>query len=196
MKIRNATPDDAPFIAEAIMAAVGEDIVNHLAGENNNRKDIHDIFTRLAQRDDSQYSYLNTRIAVSDAGIPMGACISYDGEDLIRLRRPFFKEANEILGWGLEIEEIDSLPGETDADEFYLDTLMTLPQFRGKGVASELIRDAAKKARKAGKPLGLLCDTDNFPARKLYNSLGFEYINLRPFAGHDMNHLQKPIPKE
>ena len=87
-------------------------------------------------------------------------------------------------------EEIDALPGETEPDEFYLDTLMTLPDYRGRGVARALIIDAGEKAGKAGKPLGLLCDLDNQRARKLYDSVGFREVGLRPFAGHEMAHMQ------
>ena len=94
------------------------------------------------------------------------------------------------LGWDMNPDEIDSLPGETEADEFYLDTLMTLPEYRGKGVARALIADAALKAQRAGKPLGLLCDKDNDRARRLYESVGFVNVGERPFAGHLMTHFQ------
>ena len=67
---------------------------------------------------------------------------------------------------------------------------MTIPEYRGQGVASALIKDAKEKAIKTGKPLGLLCDIDNSRARRLYDSIGFRSCGLRPFAGHEMNHLQ------
>lgn len=97
--------------------------------------------------------------------------------------------ANEILGWQLTPEEIDALPGETDPDEFYLDTLMVLPDYRRRGVGRALINDALIKARSAGKPLGLLCDIGNDRARRLYDSSGFACVGQKPFAGHLMNHL-------
>ncbi|MDE5880946.1 MAG: GNAT family N-acetyltransferase, partial [Muribaculaceae bacterium] len=117
-------------------------------------------------------------------------CVSYDGAELRRLRRPFFAEANKTFGWGMTPEEIEAVPGETEPDEFYLDTLMTLPEYRGHGIGEALIRDAKLKADEAGKPLGLLCDTDNDRARRLYDRVGFLDRGRRPFAGHDMNHLQ------
>ncbi len=190
MTIETATPNDASLIADAILEAIGPDITGNLAGDNNTEQDVHSLFARLAARDDTQYSYLNSRIARDDNGDPMGVCISYDGARLKELRRPFFIEANHNLGWNITPEEVEALPGETEPDEFYLDTLMTLPSFRGKGVGRALIDDAAKKASKSGKPLGLLCDTDNTRARGLYESAGFRNIGLRPFAGHMMNHMQ------
>lgn len=191
MIIENASKADASFIADAIIAAVGPEITAGLAGDNHTEKDVHDIFRRLAEREDSQYSYRNARVARNDDGEAMGVCVSYDGADLKRLRVPFFEEANSVLGWGLTPEEIESLPGETSDDEFYLDTLMTLPGFRGRGVAKALISDASDKARRTGKPLGLLCDIDNDRARRLYDSLGFKEYGLRPFAGHEMHHLRR-----
>ncbi|MDE6693270.1 MAG: GNAT family N-acetyltransferase [Muribaculaceae bacterium] len=190
MTIENATREDAPFIADAILEAIGEDITLDLAGESLSAKDVHDLFQRLAERDDTQYSYLNTRIVRNQEGEPIGACISYDGGDLRTLRIPFFREANETLGWGLTDEEIEEWPGETEPDEFYLDTLMVLPQDRGQGIARALIADAKLKADRGGKPLGLLCDLDNDRAHHLYESVGFRNLGERPFAGHIMHHMQ------
>lgn len=190
MTIRNASAEDAPLIADAILEAVGEEITAHLAGDRHSRKDVRGIFQRLAQREDSQYSYLNSRIACDEDGKQMGVCISYDGAELRRLRRAFFEEANATLGWGITPEEVEEVPGETDEEEYYLDTLMTLPEYRGRGVGEALIRDAAKEARRVGKPLGLLCDVDNARARRLYDRIGFRSRGLRPFAGHQMHHLQ------
>lgn len=192
MTIENARPEEAPLIADAILGAVGDEIVGHLAGTEHTREDVHGIFRRLAEREDTQYSYLNSRIARDDPGDPMGVCVSYDGAALKRLRRAFFAEANEVLKWGMTAEEIEALPGETIPEEFYLDSLMTLPEYRGRGVGRALIEDAALKAKKAGKPLGLLCETDNRQARRLYDSVGFRPVGRRPFAGHEMDHLQLP----
>lgn len=190
MNIETATPKDASLIADAILAAIGDELTDHLAGANHTRREVHDLFMRLAAREDTQYSYLNTRIARNGNGDAMGVCISYDGADLKRLRRPFFAEANENLGWNMTEDEIENLPGETEPDEFYLDTIMTLPQYRGRGVGKALIMDAAAKAAYASKPLGLLCDIENHSARRLYDAIGFRESGVRPFAGHDMYHLQ------
>lgn len=190
MKIETATREDASLIADAILSAIGDELTDNLAGEHHTRQEVHDLFMRLAEREDTQYSYLNSRIARNTDGTPMGVCISYDGAKLMRLRRTFFEEAVRTLGWEMTKEEVDALPGETEPGEYYLDTLMTLPEYRGKGVASALIADAQTKARNAGQPLGLLCDKDNNRARRLYESVGFRQVGERPFAGTVMAHLQ------
>ncbi len=189
IRIIDATPEDADMIAHGIMEAVGEEIVSHMAGEKT-REDVFGVFSRLARCEDSQYSYLNTRIALMPDGSKAGVCISYDGGRLIELRRAFFEEARHTFGWEISPEEVDALPGETCEDEYYLDTLMTLPEYRGHGVASALIRDAAAKAGKAGLPLGLLVSDHNPEARRLYDSLGFRPAGRRPFAGEEMTNLR------
>ncbi len=189
-KIEDATAADAPIIADAILEAIGEEICLGLAGDEHNVEDVHALFARLAARTDTQYSYLNTRIARDEHGAVAGVCVSYDGARLKQLRRAFFAEANKSLGWSMTDEEIENVPGETEADEYYLDTLMTVPEHRGHGVGRSLIMDAHAKAAATGKPLGLLCDIDNDRARRLYDSVGFEMCGLRPFAGHEMYHLQ------
>lgn len=190
MKITDATPEEASLIAEAIMAAIGPEICQGIAGETHSLADVKTLFTRLAAREDSQYSRLNTRVARTDDGTPMGACVSYDGALLRPLRRSFFQEANQLLGWAMTPEEIEKVPEETSADEYYLDTLMVLPQYRGQGVARALIADAAQKAKSARKPLGLLCEANNAPAYRLYTTTGFREIGNRPFAGVQMRHLR------
>lgn len=189
MIIETATAGDASLIADAICEAIGYEHVEQMAGTDHTDREVHDIFARLAARPDTQYSYLNSRIARDETdGKPMGVCISYDGADLRRLRRTFFAEAVATLGWDITPEEVEALPGETEPDEFYLDSLMTLPQYRGRGVGRALIDDAAAKAARAGKPLGLLCDKSNRRARRLYELMGFTKIGERPFAGAIMDH--------
>lgn len=191
IKIIDASPQDASLISDAIMAAVGEEIVDSMAGEKS-RADVHHVFETLAQREDSQYSYKNTRIALASDGQKAGVCVSYDGGELRKLRRSFFEVANEVFGWGVSDEEVERLPGETNGEEFYLDTLATFPAYRGHGIASALIDDASKKAKKAGLPLGLLVADHNHDARKLYEKRGFQPVGRRPFAGEMMTNMRMP----
>ena len=191
IEIKDATPADAPLIAWAIMEAVGPGLVASMAGDHS-VEDVRGIFTRLAARTDSQYSYLNTRIAHLSDGTKAGVCVSYDGGSLLSLRRAFFEEANRVLGWNLSTEEIELVPQETCGEEFYLDSLAVLPQFRGQGIASSLIADSAQKAAAAALPLGLLVADDNPKARTLYEACGFRPVGRRPFAGEMMTNMRRP----
>lgn len=186
MEIADAIKDDAPLIADAILTALGEEIVADFAavcGFENVRK----IFTNTAARDDSQYSYLNTIKCVTREGTPVGFLIAYDGARLHELRKAFFEEFENVTGISIK----EKMPDETGPYEFYLDSLAVIPEFRGKGIASSLIETIGKRAAQIGKPLGLLCDKKNLNARKLYEHLGFRKVGESYFASELMDHLQR-----
>lgn len=185
MKIINAEKKHAPLIARSVMAGVGDEICSDFAGENHSLADVERLFTELAERDDSQYSYLNTLVAVNDDGEAVGACISYDGARLHELRKPFFEAVSRLLG-----RDMSDIQDETDPTEYYLDTLAVLPEYRKQGIASALLKASVEKARKGGKPAGLLVEKENTRARRLYESLGFRQVGERPFAYVMMDHLQ------
>lgn len=189
MEITDARREDAPLIARAIMEAAGEELCSRLAGNAHTQEELKEMFTQLAASEDSQYSYRHTRIAVDSQGNPFGVCISYDGAEIKRLRRPFFTLANKTLGWNLRQSTVERLPTEADQGELYLDTLMVLPGNRHRGIGAALIDDALEKARGLGKPLGLLCEPDNEGALRLYKSKGFRREGYRKLAGIAMHHL-------
>lgn len=186
-KIVPATPSDAGFIADAVMTAIGRDICLKMAGDVDRLDLLREVFTRLGAMEDSQYSYLNSSIAFDPMGNRAGAVICYDGALLHRLRLAFIRVSNDLLGWNLS--EID-FTDETSADEVYLDSLMVRPEYRRRGLGGLLIAEASRKAKEAGKPLGLLVDYDNPDARRLYIAQGFRSVGSRKFAGVDMEHLQ------
>lgn len=189
MKIIPSLPEHAPLIGKAVTMAIGNELAAELGGPDHTVADVEALFASLAARPDTQYSYLNSLSAVDDAGNVMGIIVGYDGARLIELRRVFFAEAAKQIG--LETEgEVDDLPVETSPDEFYLDSLAVMPEYRGRGVATALIEAAGERARECGKPLGLLVDKTNSRARRLYESLGFRQIGERYFAGELMDRMQ------
>lgn len=191
ISIRRAEKADAPFIAEAIMMAVGDELVDSIAN-GHGREAVKRVFTHLAETENSQYSYRNSSVAMTPEGEIAGIVVAYDGAILIEARRMFFNLAKEQLGWDIYELVADGEPEvETDASEFYLDSLAVWPSFRSRGVASALISEVERLAASAGKPVGLLCAAHNHGARKLYERLGFREVGQRPFAGEMMSHFQK-----
>lgn len=185
-KLRPARREDAPDIARAVLMAVGEEIATALGGSADRRKLVDETFERTAARDDSQYSYRNAIIAEAPDGSTAGVIVAYDGARLHDMRPAFCEEANAVMGYNIKSEDI---PDETTPDEIYLDSLAVWPEWRGNGLARRLIEAAVDAHRDAGKPVGLLCDPDNDRARRLYESLGFRIVGMRPFAGVDMHHM-------
>ena len=183
--IREAEPRDAKQIARIITMAFHPDLCENMSGGNGTDV-IFDLMQRLALREDSQYSYRNTLVCEVDGDVAGGAC-GYDGKDLKRLREALFADLREH---GLPVP--DGLTEETEEGEFYIDSLAVFLEYRGHGIASELIGAMVRRAAERGiRATGLLVDTDNPLAERLYLRLGFERVGVKPFLGHTMYHMQK-----
>lgn len=185
MNTLQATKRDAADIARLIMMAMSEDCCRFLAGEKKALADFERMMTELAEQDFSQYSYANT-IVVRDAdGSVMGACVAYRGDRLHTLREAFFDAAKRHLD-----RDFTGIDDETEPDEYYIDSLAVYEKHRGKGIATALLRAAIAKARSEGLSAGLLVDTANPNAERLYRSVGFHFVNEKMWGGHKMKHLQ------
>jgi ribosomal protein S18 acetylase RimI-like enzyme len=82
--------------------------------------------------------------------------------------------------WRLARQGSKAAPKPPD-DAFYVDALATSPDFRRRGVALALLRDAERQARERRLPtLALDTRAENDGARKLYERFGFEIGEERP----------------
>ena len=72
------------------MMAIGDEICADFASPDHSTDDVERLFTHLASLDDSQYSYLNTLVALDENENVVGVCVGYDGARLHQLRRHFF----------------------------------------------------------------------------------------------------------
>ena len=184
MKIIPARKKDAHFIARSIVWAVGEELARKLAGNDHTPEDVHTLFRELAEREDTQYSYRNTIVAIDDNDEAVGALIAYDGAKLRILKEPFISACREKFG-----KDMSAMGDECDADEYYIDTLAVDPAYRGRGIARRLLEAGVDMAKPVGKPAGLLVEKNNHRARHLYEKTGFRKIGERPFASEIMDHL-------
>ena len=178
--IRQATIDDANLIAYAVGTAIGEESVQEHLGAN-----WLDIIAEISRLNISQYSYHNALIAEVDNS-PAGVIVAYDGALLDQLRTQTLCVIHRYN------PNFSFTEDETEAGEYYLDTLCVLPQYRKQGIATQLITALCNKAFAEGHTrIGLIVDFDNPNAERLYTSLGFQHIKTRIFLGHQMWHLQK-----
>lgn len=176
--IRAARRDDAELIAEAVCMAVGYDTSHP----------IYPVFLSLAQRRHTQYSYCNALVAEVD-GVAAGAIMGYDGARLAELRKPIYPLLERYLG------EVPHIEDETEAGEFYLDSLGVRAEYRGRGIGGALLAALRDKAFGEGHSrAGLIVDYDNPKAEKLYASLGFRRVGTKRFLGHNMWHMQCDSP--
>lgn len=186
MTITEAKPTQARSIARLIMEAMNYDCCQYYAGEQHSLQDFENLMTALVERDDSQYSYRNTLVALDEAQSVVGACVAYDGKELHRLRRAFIDGAREAFD-----QDFSRMQDETSEGEFYIDSLCVSKAHRGHGIASELLRAMIERARERRiAAVGLLVDKGNPRAERLYERLGFVYKNDTTWGGHPMRHLQ------
>jgi len=189
MKIVPASIEQAESIASLIMMAMNHECCQNFAGPHHTLEDFHRMMTALVRRDDSQYSYRNAMVALDDTTsdnkpVVAGVIVGYDGADLHRLREAFLQAAKEFLD-----QDFRGMDDETQAGEYYIDSLAVDTRYRHQGLATLLLRKLIdQKGRK--QPVGLLVDKGNPSAERLYRSLGFEYVNDTTWGGHEMRHLQ------
>ena len=178
--VRKATLDDAATIAQAVAMAIGDEgALRNYCGD-----DYTVVLTAIAHREHTQYSWQYALIAECD-GSPAGAIVGYDGADLYPLREGTFATLREIIG------RVPTIVDETEAGEYYLDSVGVLPQFRGIGIGRALVVALCGKAFAEGhERVGLIVDQENPHAEKLYTSLGFQRVDTKSFFGHKMWHLQ------
>lgn len=182
--IRKATKEQAPELAQLIMMAMTHECCQHFCGEGHGLEDFRHMMTMLVEREDSQYSYKNTIVAL-DGDRVAGIAVSYDGSQLHPLRQAFVEMARKWLN-----KDHSGMDDETQAGELYLDSLAVLPTHRRQGIASRLLAAAAERARELGiSRVGLLVDKGNPDGERLYLSAGFRYANDSEWGGHPMKHL-------
>ena len=189
IKIENAQKWQANVIARLIMEAMNHECCQWFAGPNHNLKEFHQLMTKLVECEDSQYSYINTLVAITDKNEIAGICVSYDGARLKELRQAFIEGA--LTDFGRDFSDMND---ETAAGELYIDSLCVDKVFRAKGIAKQLLESTIEKGRKLNLPTGLLVDIGNPQAERLYHRVGFVYVDDNQWGGHKMKHLQKQLP--
>ncbi len=179
--VRSARKSDAPIIAQVVAMAIGDEI----ALCNYCGKNYLAVLTEIARRKGTQYSWQNAYIAEFDGSVA-GAVVGYDGAKLKELRDGTLAIIREHTG------RIPTIVDETEAGEYYLDSVAVMPKSRGLGVGTLLIDVFCKNAFSEGaKQVGLIVDMENPTAERLYTSQGFEPVGERTFFGHQMRHLQR-----
>lgn len=182
--IHEATKSQAAEIASLIMTAMTDDCCLYFCGDGYGLADFRKMMTLLVEREDSQYSYKNTLVALDGEKV-VGISVSYDGGKLHQLRQAFIASAKKYIG-----KDHSGMDDETQAGELYLDSLAVLPEYRRHGIARRLLRATKERADKMGLPcVGLLVDKGNPSGEALYSSVGFRYANDSTWGGHPMKHL-------
>ena len=177
--IRKAVKEDALFMAERILWAIGV--------PDAKDSDAETLSTVCAMKD-VLYSYENTLIAEVD-GERVGIMISYDGALYSTLRVKTFSNVGDALKC-----DFSNMADEAKAGEYYLDTLAVSPDMRRKGIGRALLTAALERGRKTGiEKATLLVSPKNTPALRLYSSLGFKPTRMVHAFDHNYLHMERPL---
>ncbi len=183
MIIRPATKKDASVIAELFLLAWPVEQI--LESNGLSYQQLHKAITAVAAQSDTIYSYENTIVAEIDGKV-VGAMCAYDGADYLRFKQPVV----DMLGPDSGFAQLK----ETEAGEFYLDSVGVFPEFRGRGIASAIFQAQFARAASSGHTrVGLIVDVDKPEAEALYRRLGFLHQGNKDFFGHPMKHMVRPL---
>ena len=167
LSIRPAVKEDAPLIAQCVLAAVGL-IDMSLPPEKENCKEFP-VARRVCAEPDTLFSYNNAVIACID-GEDAGALVSYDGALYAKAREKTFRMFREELG-----NDNSGYAMETGPGEYYLDSIALRPEFRGHDMGLDILRDTILKARDKGfRRFTLIVDVDAPRKIAYYSRLGFK----------------------
>ena len=185
IRIQEATREQSADIARLIMMAMTDDCCLYFCEVGYGLDDFREMMTMLVKREDSQYSYRNTLVAIDGEKV-VGMAVTYDGGRLHELRRAFIEAAKKHLG-----KDHSDMNDETREGELYLDSLAVLPEYRHQGIARRLLKATKERAYQLGIPVvGLIVDKENPAGEALYVSAGFHYVNDILWGGHFMKHYQ------
>jgi ribosomal protein S18 acetylase RimI-like enzyme len=184
VQLRDATLDDAPFIARVVLAGI--DMLDIDAVLPDEQRAIFEHLIEICRMDDTLYSYRNTRIAETD-GIPVGALVAYDGARYAGMREKTFGLVKQTSGMDLSRNAMETGPGE-----FYLDSMTVLSGYRGVGIGKLLVRDRMEFAFNNGfQKVTLLVDKDKPRLQEYYQSEGFSFSKEMFVFGACYNKLEK-----
>jgi ribosomal protein S18 acetylase RimI-like enzyme len=180
--IRRATWKDREIISTYLFLAM-EDIVYKFIGKDDPEKAI-EFLLHFVERDNNQYSYQNCWVVEDNMNV-VAAINLYNGAHLRELRRPVIDYIRSRYNKDLNPED------ETQAGEYYIDSLGVDPSHQGKGIGTKLLRFVIDEyVNKRSQTVGLLVDETNPNAKRLYLKLGFKSAGRKVLIGKHMEHLQ------
>lgn len=168
VQLRDATSEDAPFIARVVLAGI--ELLDMDAVLPDNQRVLYEHLVGICRMDDTLYSYRNTRIAEVD-GCAVGALVAYDGARYAMMREKTFGLVQQTSGMDLNHKAM-----ETGTGEFYLDSMAILSDYRGAGIGKMLMRDRIDFALSNGfQKVTLLVDKDKPRLQRYYECEGFAF---------------------
>lgn len=166
-KIRAAVREDAPLIARLANDAAEGMPLHFWKNLGAPGEDPMQIGIRRVQSEDSPISFRSTWIAEISGG-PAGCLITHP---LPADPEPVPRDTPKFL---VPLFELEREAPETE----YVYVVSALPEMRGKGIGSALLRFAERSMGRCG--MSLVVSNANVGARRLYERVGYRAAGSRP----------------
>ncbi|MCK3685417.1 GNAT family N-acetyltransferase [Maribellus sp. YY47] len=182
LSIRKANKEDNKSILRCMLLAMEDIACKFLATEN--KQYAADFLLHFICQEGNMYSWQNCWVVEKGKEVIAAANI-YEGAQLEILRKPVINFVRQHFNPEFDPED------ETQAGEFYIDSLGVLTEEQGKGYGTTFLQFLIEEFVVRNKQnLGLLVREENPGAKKLYLRMGFKAVDKRMLAGKKMEHLQ------
>ena len=160
--IRDARQSDARLIAWALTESFH---FEHDAEEEERLRE-------MVERDDTLYSYRHARVAEVD-GVVVGSQTAYTGKEYAQERKESFQHV-----WPYITDQmVAEAPMESDEDEYHMEGIAILPEYRGRDISRLLIMDSVNRGLNLGyKKVAFLVAAESEGLMCYYERLGFRRI--------------------
>ncbi|MFL2060339.1 GNAT family N-acetyltransferase [Marinilactibacillus psychrotolerans] len=185
--IRDAEPKDIEEIVELFKVILEELDLPVL--QNVSWLQLKPALMEAANSSEYRYSYKNAIVKEIDKKV-VGFSYGYRGET--------DKKRDKVLLEVLTKHDLSHFvifqEDETEAGEWYIDSLVVNELFRGFGIGRELLHAVYQQAKSSGvDKVGLNVNQSNPKARKLYEKEGFRKSREIELMGHLYTHMQKQV---
>ncbi|MFK0523026.1 GNAT family N-acetyltransferase [Paenibacillus illinoisensis] len=188
LQLRPARREDADQVIPLLYQAIG-DIAYALAGESNHEQAMQ-ILKQFYMQEDNRISYRHVTVMEHGEDIA-GILVAYDGSEADRLDQPILDRS------GRSQDEKYAIIKETRPGEYYLDTLSVSESYQGQGIGRALMAAFEQQGRELGHDrVALIVERDNGRALMLYERQGYTKDDVIVIAGHEYNHMIKPIQQD
>jgi ribosomal protein S18 acetylase RimI-like enzyme len=174
VEIRNATVEDAKFVAWTVLTALDMD------------DDGVEAVMRSCKDEMSLYSWRHARIATVN-GCAVGCLISYEGTQYMQLRDLTWSQI-----WGaIDEQYLSSIEAEAYPGEFYLDSMAILPEYRGYNIGKWLLLDGLERGKERRcQAVTLIVSVEKPHLCEYYKEVGFHEYGQMEFFGHCYKRLK------
>lgn len=175
VEIRDAVESDARDLAYLINLA-GEGLPEYLwRGMAEGNESPLEVGARRAARTSGNFSYANARVC-AEGDVLLGMILAY--------RQPEPYEVGDLSEYPEVVRPAVLLESKAPGS-WYVNAIATYEEHRGKGVARRLMEDTTARARSEGcELLSLIVASENTPAKRMYERLGFEAVDAMPVAAY------------